>query len=155
MNVIFYWTGAVVCLVFMLVVLWLLIEVGVGFVAACSFMRYIRASRRLEGVKWKRWWHPILSFCDKWWQLIGHRKGATRWSNDYGYWAGIGDWTARPKPERLYRVYLEQPGDPLNVIEFACWAETPSKAAEKARTAHPGLQVSEVLHPFDRARSDS
>lgn len=155
MNTICLWIGGIVVGMFALVMLWLLIEAGIAFVATCSFMTWwaelgrVHSTRRRR-ISWAR------AFFNLWWELLGHRNtGSTRWTNTNGFWNGIGDWKVWPKPEPLFHVYLEEPGDPPHIIEFVCYAETRLAAAKKAFAAYPHLCVSEITQPFDRAGASS
>ena len=86
----FYWTGAIVWACVGSALVWILIEVVIGFCCAVSFFRWALAVGRNQGVKMLN--KPIKGFFVCWIEHIGYRNNGSEnvwWPG--GYWRGIGD----------------------------------------------------------------
>ncbi len=79
-------------------VMWLAIEVLIGFCCAVSFYLWAYEVGRIQGVKLLR--APFRRFVPFWFEHIGYRNdGSEKISGPGGYWRGIGDNHACPKIE--------------------------------------------------------
>ena len=91
-----WWTGAVVWMCVALLLIWLVIEILVGFACAVSWCHWSYRLMTLHGRK-HVWRGLPKTFWRRWIELSGHRNnGDTSWSGTGGYWRGIGDWKAFP-----------------------------------------------------------
>lgn len=74
-----------------LVVLYVLAEIALGFVAAASIMRWEIACMRAGGRR-PRWRLFPAAFGRHWLNMIGTRKGRDTYYKTEGEWHWIGDW---------------------------------------------------------------
>jgi len=100
METLFYWSGVALWLAVGAFVLWLLAEVAVGFVNACSYFRWSLTMMREHGriPKWRQLPRAMLAWT---WEYTGYRNTGSRTvEGKGGVWRGIGDWTVYPSAKR-------------------------------------------------------
>lgn len=113
MELLYYYTGKAVWLLLALLALWLVIEIGVGFVTTVSWARWVYFGAKKHGRKLL--WHRFPdSFLRQWCSFIGYRNrgNVTLSHHDGGVWRGIGDWTVGYGPVEVAPFEPETPAVP-------------------------------------------
>jgi len=94
MDVLFYYTGKLVWIGIACLLVWLAIEIVIGFANAVSWSRWVYRSAKKHG-QTLRWLGFPQSFLFQWFDFVGYRnRGSVTYSRrDGGVWRGIGDWS--------------------------------------------------------------
>lgn len=85
------WVGWAVTIAFAIVFLYILFEVLLGIVVACSILRFTYYCKIEAGVP-PNWEKLPRAFLRTWWEHVGDRRGSVTIRSKYGTWYWIGDW---------------------------------------------------------------